>query len=168
MEKSKLPETKLVKSSFQPIFLAICLVALGCLAFSYFAEFWAYLKPCRLCLIQRYVYFALLLLGSLGYMLKWKETFRKATLLILLTGLSVAAYHSMLQLGITSSKCSSKVIVNDEASFMQGLSSASSCTEKASTLFGLPIPFVNVCIYLSFSVILGSRKRVFTNAKVWE
>lgn len=148
--------------------MAIGIIAILCLGFSYFAEFWAHLKPCRLCLIQRYVYFTLLLLGSLGYMLKWKENFRKATLLILLTGLSIAAYHNMLQLGVTSSKCSSNAIVKDEASFMQGLSSDSSCTEKVPTLFGLPIPFVNVCIYLSFFMILGSRKRVFSNPKAWE
>lgn len=140
---------KLSKHPLNPLFLAIALLAGSCLSFSYIAENWGGLEPCRLCLVQRYAYLSLVLVGVLGCVLKAKESFRKIALLVLSAGFLVSAYHSLAYFGFIQTRCTSQIrgIIN-ESSFIQNLSTPITCSQKTLSFLGIPAPTANALFFL--------------------
>ena len=137
------------KTSLNPVFLAIILLAGSCLSFSYLMEFWGGLEPCRLCLIQRYVYAVLLLISILGYGLKIKEFCHRTMMLLLCLGFLTSTYHSLVYFGLVTMKCSvSTDNVEDEESFMINLTRSPSCSKETPPILGIPLPIINAGIFL--------------------
>ena len=156
MEKSRPSLANPQQTHKRGAFLAICLISALCLAYSLIAQDWADLKPCGLCLAQRCVYLALLVVGLLGWILKQHELIRKGTLAVLCIGFIIATYHSLLHFKIVSSKCSMQTseILNSSVD-KKTLSHSNSCSAKSIHIFGIPGQVANVVIYLtSFWIVL--------------
>lgn len=138
-----------------------------CLGFSYYFEFWGHLKPCRLCLIQRYSYVGLFVFGALVYTLQWNEIFRKLILIILSAGFIVATYHTLIHFGVVASKCSREANTADVTAFMQWISQPTSCSDKTFTILGIPLPCINASIFL-FSALITLRAKRQPNPELSE
>lgn len=139
--------------------MAISLLAGFCLSLSYIVEIWGGSEPCKLCLIQRYVYAGLFLVGLMGYILKAKKAVCTIALLVLSAGFLVATYHSLVYFELMESRCvnlNSHIV--DESSFIQSLSAPNPCMHKTLNLFGIPAPAANAIIYLlSFRLVYTRR-----------
>jgi len=138
--------------------LTITLLAALCLAFSYIVEIWGSFEPCKLCLIQRYTYASLILVGVMGYILKAKKIVCTIALFVLSGGFCVASYHCLVYFRLIESRCSSSISkIGDESIFLQSLSSRTSCSQKNLSILGMPAPSVNALIYLVGFVLIYKR-----------
>lgn len=81
-------------------FLWIALVVAGLLAFGSYLQYVVGLEPCPMCIVQRYVFFAVLfvaLLGAAGKGCRWQGVFWVVLLVCAVAGAYVAARQSWLQ-----------------------------------------------------------------------
>ena len=139
--------------------MAIALLAGICLSISYIVEIWGGLEPCRLCLIQRYVYAGLLLAGVLGCRLKVKVLCRKAMMLLLCFGFLISIYHSLVYFGLVTTKCSVPTNqVEDEESFIKTLTKSPSCSKNMPAILGISLPIANAGIFLICLLFLTRGK----------
>lgn len=149
--------------------MIISLLAGACLSFSYIVEIWGGFEPCRLCLIQRYIYAGLVLVGVTGYILKAKKVVCTIILLVLSAGFLVASYHSLAYFGFVETRCASQISdMIDESSFIQSLSAPAPCSQKIFNFLGIPAPSVNALLYLlGFWVVYkrcSSTRKTSTNS----
>jgi disulfide bond formation protein DsbB len=158
-EESKSLRIDRSEGRLKPLFATIAFLSAFCLVFSFGAEFGYNLKPCRLCLVQRYIYEALLLSGILGFVLRFKALVLKIVMLMLCIGFFISAYHSLTHFGLVKAKCSSSIYkASDELSFMKSLTDSPACSDNTLTIFGIPAPVANAGIYLACWACLNKRK----------
>lgn len=158
-EELKLLKIDRPEGRLKPLFATIAWLATLCLVFSFVAEFGYNLKPCRLCLAQRYIYAGLLFTGILGYTLRFKALACKILMLLLCIGFFISAYHSLTHFGLVKTKCSSSIKkASDGLSFMKSLTDSPACSENTLSIFAIPAPIANASIYLACWVWLNKRK----------
>ena len=140
-------------------FLAILLVNILVILSALFIEFFLKIKPCILCIYQRYPYYIITFL-SLIYFLK-KDLKIILILLIILTSLAsiiLSTYHVGIETGLIEETTSCKTSLNNNLSkdaILKQLESnlASSCKEVSFKLFGFSLASINIILSLILTTI---------------
>ena len=140
-------------------FLAILIVNILVILSALFIEFFLKIKPCILCIYQRYPYYIIALL-SLIYFLK-KDLKILLILLIILTSLAsiiLSTYHVGIETGLIEETTSCKTSLNNNLSkdaILKQLESnlASSCKEVSFKLFGFSLASINIILSLILTTI---------------
>ena len=140
-------------------FLAILLVNILVILSALFIEFFLKIKPCILCIYQRYPYYIIAFL-SLIYFLK-KDLKILLILLIILTSLAsiiLSTYHVGIETGLIEETTSCKTSLNNSLSkdaILKQLESnlASSCKEVNFKLFGFSLASINIILSLILTTI---------------
>jgi disulfide bond formation protein DsbB len=140
-------------------FLAILLVNILVILSALFIEFFLKIKPCILCIYQRYPYYIITFL-SLIYFLK-KDLKILLILLIILTSLAsiiLSTYHVGIETGLIEETTSCKTSLNNNLSkdaILKQLESnlASSCKEVNFKLFGFSLASINIILSLILTTI---------------
>ena len=140
-------------------FLAILIVNILVILSALFIEFFLKIKPCILCIYQRYPYYIIALL-SLIYFLK-KDLKILLILLIILTSLVsiiLSTYHVGIETGLIEETTSCKTSLNNNLSkdaILKQLESnlASSCKEVNFKLFGFSLASINIILSLILTTI---------------
>lgn len=140
-------------------FLAILLVNILVILSALFIEFFLKVKPCILCIYQRYPYYIITFL-SLIYFLK-KDLKIILILLIILTSLAsitLSTYHVGIETGLIKETTSCKTSLNNNLSkdaILKQLESnlASSCKEVNFKLFGFSLASINIILSLILTTI---------------
>ena len=140
-------------------FIAILFVNILVILSALFIEFFLKIKPCILCIYQRYPYYIIALL-SLIYFLK-KDLKILLILLIILTSLAsiiLSTYHVGIETGLIEETTSCKTSLNNNLSkdaILKQLESnlASSCKEVSFKLFGFSLASINIILSLILTTI---------------
>ncbi|MFM7499011.1 MAG: disulfide bond formation protein B [Candidatus Fonsibacter sp.] len=140
-------------------FLAILIVNILVILSALFIEFFLKIKPCILCIYQRYPYYIITFL-SLIYFLK-KDLKILLILLIILTSLAsiiLSTYHVGIETGLIEETTSCKTSLNNNLSkdaILKQLESnlASSCKEVNFKLFGFSLASINIILSLILTTI---------------
>lgn len=140
-------------------FIAILFVNILVILSALFIEFFLKVKPCILCIYQRYPYYIITFL-SLIYFLK-KDLKIILILLIILTSLSsitLSTYHVGIETGLIEETTSCKTSLNNNLSkdtILKQLESnlASSCKEVNFKLFGFSLASINIILSLILTTI---------------
>ena len=140
-------------------FIAILFVNILVILSALFIEFFLKIKPCILCIYQRYPYYIIILL-SLIYFLK-KDLKIILILLIILTSLAsitLSTYHVGIETGLIEETTSCKTSLNNNLSkdaILKQLESnlASSCKEVNFKLFGFSLASINIILSLILTTI---------------
>ena len=140
-------------------FLAILIVNILVILSALFIEFFLKIKPCILCIYQRYPYYIITFL-SLIYFLK-KDLKIILILLIILTSLAsitLSTYHVGIETGLIEETTSCKTSLNNNLSkdaILKQLESnlASSCKEVNFKLFGFSLASINIILSLILTTI---------------
>ena len=140
-------------------FIAILFVNILVILSALFIEFFLKVKPCILCIYQRYPYYIIALL-SLIYFLK-KDLKILIILLIILTSLAsiiLSTYHVGIETGLIEETTSCKTSLNNNLSkdaILKQLESnlASSCKEVSFKLFGFSLASINIILSLILTTI---------------
>lgn len=140
-------------------FLAILFVNILVILSALFIEFFLKVKPCILCIYQRYPYYIITFL-SLIYFLK-KDLKIILILLIILTSLAsitLSTYHVGIETGLIEETTSCKTSLNNNLSkdaILKQLESnlASSCKEVNFKLFGFSLASINIILSLILTTI---------------
>ena len=140
-------------------FIAILFVNILVILSALFIEFFLKVKPCILCIYQRYPYYIITFL-SLIYFLK-KDLKILLILLIILTSLAsiiLSTYHVGIETGLIEETTSCKTSLNNNLSkdaILKQLESnlASSCKEVSFKLFGFSLASINIILSLILTTI---------------
>lgn len=140
-------------------FIAILFVNILVILSALFIEFFLKVKPCILCIYQRYPYYIITFL-SLIYFLK-KDLKILLILLIILTSLAsiiLSTYHVGIETGLIEEITSCKTSLNNNLSkdaILKQLESnlASSCKEVNFKLFGFSLASINIILSLILTTI---------------
>jgi disulfide bond formation protein DsbB len=140
-------------------FIAILFVNILVILSALFIEFFLKVKPCILCIYQRYPYYIITFL-SLIYFLK-KDLKIILILLIILTSLAsitLSTYHVGIETGLIEETTSCKTSLNNNLSkdaILKQLESnlASSCKEVNFKLFGFSLASINIILSLILTTI---------------
>ena len=139
-------------------FLAILLINILIILSALFIEFFLKIKPCILCIYQRYTYY-IIILFSIIYFLK-KDLKILLILLIIFTSLVsiiLSVYHVGIETGFIEETMSCKTLNNNlskDAILKQFESNlASSCKEVNFKLFGFSLASINIILSLILTFI---------------
>ena len=140
-------------------FIAILFVNILVILSALFIEFFLKVKPCILCIYQRYPYYIIAFL-SLIFFLK-KDLKILLILLIILTSLAsiiLSTYHVGIETGLIEETTSCKTSLNNNLSkdaILKQLESnlASSCKEVNFKLFGFSLASINIILSLILTTI---------------
>ncbi|NCU51198.1 MAG: disulfide bond formation protein B [Candidatus Fonsibacter ubiquis] len=140
-------------------FIAILFVNILVILSALFIEFFLKVKPCILCIYQRYPYYIITFL-SLIYFLK-KDLKILLILLIILTSLAsiiLSTYHVGIETDLIQETTSCKTSLNNNLSkdaILKQLESnlASSCKEVNFKLFGFSLASINIILSLILTTI---------------
>jgi len=140
-------------------FIAILFVNILVILSALFIEFFLKVKPCILCIYQRYPYYIITFL-SLIYFFK-KDLKILLILLIILTSLVsiiLSTYHVGIETGLIEETTSCKTSLNNNLSkdaILKQLESnlASSCKEVNFKLFGFSLASINIILSLILTTI---------------
>jgi disulfide bond formation protein DsbB len=139
-------------------FLAILLINILIILSALFIEFFLKIKPCILCIYQRYTYY-IIILFSIIYFLK-KDLKILLILLIIFTSLVsiiLSVYHVGIETGFIEETMSCKTLNNNlskDAILKQFESNlAASCKEVNFKLFGVSLASINIILSLILTSI---------------
>ena len=146
-------------NKFTNYFIAILLVNILVILSALFIEFFLKVKPCILCIYQRYPYYIITFL-SLIYFLK-KDLKILLILLIILASLAsiiLSTYHVGIETDLIQETTSCKTSLNNNLSkdaILKQLESnlASSCKEVNFKLFGFSLASINIILSLILTTI---------------
>lgn len=140
-------------------FIAILFVNILVILSALFIEFFLKVKPCILCIYQRYPYYIITFL-SLIYFLKKDLKIILILLIILtsLTSITLSTYHVGIETGLIEETTSCKTSLNNNLSkdaILKQLESnlASSCKEVNFKLFGFSLASINIILSLILTTI---------------
>jgi disulfide bond formation protein DsbB len=139
-------------------FLAILLINILIILSALFIEFFLKIKPCILCIYQRYTYY-IIILFSIIYFLK-KDLKILLILLIIFTSLVsiiLSVYHVGIETGFIEETMSCKTLNNNlskDAILKQFESNlVASCKEVNFKLFGVSLASINIILSLILTSI---------------
>jgi disulfide bond formation protein DsbB len=140
-------------------FIYIFVINLFVVSSALFIEYILKVKPCALCIYQRYPYYLILLFSALFF---FKNNW-KSQLMILITLTSVvsfflAGYHVGIEYGLINELSSCKTEISKNMSkdiLLKELQSklAPSCKEVDFKLFGLSLASINMIMSLIFTIL---------------
>ena len=143
---------------FKIRFFLISLVAGLAICLSLLLEYFSDQLPCYLCLIQRWIYISLLPLSLIGTFSKRKEAVRRCCQIILVMGLLVSGYHTLVQLKLVKDRCLTPKIENLTAYknlLNRNSKQRPSCSKSVWKIGPFPLPILNGL--LSFILLILTK-----------
>lgn len=128
------------------LFVAIGIISVLALFFSFFEEFILKHPPCFLCEIQRMLWFSIFCFSllSIERITKLRGCCRYVVILLLALNSCTAFYHILVRFKIVESQCSAKFKIEDVTTYIETLKNKRSygCDEGLS-IGNIPAPFIN-------------------------
>lgn len=148
---------------FQKRLLIACSIfSLIVLIFSFLAQHFWKIEPCRLCKLQRIPYYFLLLIPLLGLANRRYEITKILILCLFLASLILSTYHLLVIGGIVKDFCAVPSQIKTADDFMNMLNSPVPCSESAWKFLKIPIAGYNLlfsCVFIGlFLQIRNWRK----------
>lgn len=169
----------LIRDNFKYFFIFLLLFSISALSIAYYSQYFLSLKPCSLCIYQRYFYFAFILTCLFALLIK---NFRKIFIfvIVLTSFLSCALcfYHSGVERGFFELHeiiCPTSFLIPKTATFEETIvildkTELADCRKPAIILLGLSMSewnfLVNLSIlFVAIYLILFHRSYKENNAK---
>ena len=149
-------------------FLFVFFVSISTLVAAVYIEFVLKIKPCELCVYQRYPYILAIFGSFVGYYFSKKSLSLYILLLIFLISLILSGYHIGVEQGLFSGLegCKGENLnIVDKKKLLNSLDDISvSCKDVSFTLFGMSLATINfimslMIIILTFIMIRYEKNR---------
>jgi disulfide bond formation protein DsbB len=140
-------------------FIYIFVINLFVVSSALFIEYILEVKPCALCIYQRYPYYLILLLSALFFLKNnWKYSLMILMTLTSVVGFFLAGYHVGIEYGVIDELSSCKTEISKNISkdmLLKELQSklAPSCKVVEFKLFGMSLASINMIMSLIFAIL---------------
>jgi disulfide bond formation protein DsbB len=140
-------------------FIYIFVINLFVVSSALFIEYILKVKPCALCIYQRYPYYLILLLSALFFLKNnWKYSLMILMTLTSIVGFFLAGYHVGIEYGVIDELSSCKTEISKNISkdiLLKELQSklAPSCKQVDFKLFGMSLALINMIMSLIFTIL---------------
>jgi disulfide bond formation protein DsbB len=140
-------------------FIYIFVINLFVVSSALFIEYILKVKPCALCIYQRYPYYLILLLSALFFLKNnWKYSLMILMTLTSIVGFFLAGYHVGIEYGVIDELSSCKTEISKNISkdiLLKELQSklAPSCKVVDFKLFGMSLASINMIMSLIFAIL---------------
>ncbi|CAO6132251.1 DsbB Disulfide bond formation protein DsbB [Candidatus Pelagibacterales bacterium] len=140
-------------------FIYIFVINLIVVSSALFIEYILKVKPCALCIYQRYPYYLILLLSALFFLKNnWKYSLMILMTLTSIVGFFLAGYHVGIEYGVIDELSSCKTEISKNISkdiLLKELQSklAPSCKQVDFKLFGMSLALINMIMSLIFAIL---------------
>jgi disulfide bond formation protein DsbB len=140
-------------------FIYIFVINLFVVSSALFIEYILKVKPCALCIYQRYPYYLILLLSALFFLKNnWKYSLMILMTLTSIVGFFLAGYHVGIEYGLIDELSSCKTEISKNISkdiLLKELQSklAPSCKQVDFKLFGMSLALINMIMSLIFAIL---------------
>ena len=140
-------------------FIYIFVINLFVVSSALFIEYILKVKPCALCIYQRYPYYLILLFSALFFFKNnWKNQLIILIIITSIVSFFLAAYHVGIEYGLINELSSCKTEVGKNISkdiLLKELQSklATSCKEVDFKLFGLSLASINMIMSLILTIL---------------
>jgi len=140
-------------------FIYIFVINLFVVSSALFIEYILEVKPCALCIYQRYPYYLILLLSALFFLKNnWKYSLIILITLTSIVGFFLAGYHVGIEYGVIDELSSCKTEISKNISkdiLLKELQSklAPSCKQVDFKLFGMSLASINMIMSLIFAIL---------------
>jgi disulfide bond formation protein DsbB len=140
-------------------FIYIFVINLFVVSSALFIEYILEVKPCALCIYQRYPYYLILLLSALFFLKNnWKYSLMILMTLTSIVGFFLAGYHVGIEYGVIDELSSCKTEISKNISkdiLLKELQSklAPSCKQVDFKLFGMSLASINMIMSLIFAIL---------------
>jgi disulfide bond formation protein DsbB len=140
-------------------FIYIFVINLFVVSSALFIEYILKVKPCALCIYQRYPYYLILLLSALFFLKNnWKYSLMILMTLTSIVGFFLAGYHVGIEYGVIDELSSCKTEISKNISkdiLLKELQSklAPSCKQVDFKLFGMSLALINMIMSLILAIL---------------
>jgi len=140
-------------------FIYIFVINLFVVSSALFIEYILKVKPCVLCIYQRYPYYLILLLSALFFLKNnWKYSLMILMTLTSIVGFFLAGYHVGIEYGVIDELSSCKTEISKNISkdiLLKELQSklAPSCKQVDFKLFGMSLASINMIMSLILAIL---------------
>jgi disulfide bond formation protein DsbB len=140
-------------------FIYIFVINLFVISSALFIEYILKVKPCALCIYQRYPYYLILLLSALFFLKNnWKYSLMILMTLTSIVGFFLAGYHVGIEYGVIDELSSCKTEISKNISkdiLLKELQSklAPSCKQVDFKLFGMSLASINMIMSLILAIL---------------
>ena len=148
-----------MKNIIYKYFIYIFLINIFIILSALFIEYILNVKPCVLCIYERYPYYLILLLSALFFLKNnWKNQLMVLIILTSIVSFFLAGYHVGIENGLINELSSCKTEVSKNMSkdiLLKELQSklAPSCKDVDFKLFGLSLASINMIMSLILTIL---------------
>ena len=148
-----------MKNKIYNYFIYIFLINIFVILSALFIEYILKVKPCALCIYERYPYYLILLFTILFFFkTNWKNQLMILIIITSIVSFFLAGYHVGIEYGLINELSSCKAEVSKNISkdiLIKELQSklAPSCKEVAFKLFGLSLASINMIMSLILTIL---------------
>ena len=148
-----------MKNKIYKYFIYIFLINILVILSALFIEYILKVKPCALCIYERYPYYLILLLSALFFFKNnWKSQLMILIIITSIVSFFLATYHVGIEYGLINELSSCKTEVGKNISkdiLLKELQSklATSCKEVDFKLFGLSLASINMIMSLILTIL---------------
>ncbi|MEY3962196.1 MAG: hypothetical protein RLZ08_574 [Pseudomonadota bacterium] len=148
-----------MKNKIYNYFIYIFLINILVILSALFIEYILKVKPCALCIYERYPYYLILLFTILFFFkTNWKNQLMILIIITSIVSFFLAGYHVGIEYGLINELSSCKTEVSKNISkdiLIKELQSklAPSCKEVAFKLFGLSLASINMIMSLILTIL---------------
>ena len=148
-----------MKNKIYNYFIYIFLINIFVILSALFIEYILKVKPCALCIYERYPYYLILLFTILFFFkTNWKNQLMILIIITSIVSFFLAGYHVGIEYGLINELSSCKTEVSKDISkdiLLKELQSklAPSCKEVAFKLFGLSLASINMIMSLILTIL---------------
>jgi len=148
-----------LKNKIYNYFIYIFLINIFVILSALFIEYILKVKPCALCIYERYPYYLILLFTILSFFkTNWKNQLMILIIITSIVSFFLAGYHVGIEYGLINELSSCKTEVSKNISkdiLLKELQSklAPSCKEVAFKLFGLSLASINMIMSLILTIL---------------
>jgi len=148
-----------LKNKIYNYFIYIFLINIFVILSALFIEYILKVKPCALCIYERYPYYLILLFTILFFFkTNWKNQLMILIIITSIVSFFLAGYHVGIEYGLINELSSCKTEVSKNISkdiLLKELQSklAPSCKEVAFKLFGLSLASINMIMSLILTIL---------------
>ena len=148
-----------MKNKIYNYFIYIFIINIFVILSALFIEYILKVKPCALCIYERYPYYLILLFTILFFFkTNWKNQLMILIIITSIVSFFLAGYHVGIEYGLINELSSCKTEVSKNISkdiLLKELQSklAPSCKEVAFKLFGLSLASINMIMSLILTIL---------------
>ena len=148
-----------MKNKIYKYFIYIFVINFLVISSALFIEYILKVKPCALCIYERYPYYLILLFSALFFLKNnWKNQLMILIIITSVVSFFLAGYHVGIEYGLINELSSCKTEVGKNISkdiLLKELQSklAPSCKQVDFKLFGMSLALINMIMSLIFAIL---------------